>query len=111
MVKGLEQNDYRNMQASAAERVKNMQRRAEAYTASGNRAPAPPPPPKQPEPPAPIKPQGSILKSRGAELLKMLNFKGIDMDSDRALILGMMLLLISQSDDELLILALIYIML
>ncbi len=41
----------------------------------------------------------------------MLNFKGIEMDSDRALILGMMLLLISQSDDELLILALIYIML
>ncbi len=120
----MEQNDYRNMQASAAERVRDMQRKADAYTAAGNRNPAQKPPPrKAPEPPAPkvpeppaptptpIKPQVSIIKNRGAELLNMLNFKGIDMDADRALILGMMLLLISQSDDELLILALIYIML
>ena len=44
-------------------------------------------------------------------LLNMLNFKGIEMDNDRTLILAVCLLLLGDSDDELLMLALIYIML
>lgn len=47
----------------------------------------------------------------GASLLKMLNFKAIKMDSDRTVILALMLLLMGDTDDELLLLALLYIML
>lgn len=41
----------------------------------------------------------------------MLNFKALKMDSDRTIILAVMLLLMGESSDELLILALLYIML
>lgn len=44
-------------------------------------------------------------------LLNMFNFKGIEMDNDRLLILAVCLLLLGDSDDELLMLALLYIML
>ncbi len=50
-------------------------------------------------------------KSTGINLLNMLNFKGIAMDSDRLIILALCLLLSSEEVDELLLLALIYIML
>lgn len=50
-------------------------------------------------------------RNGGVSLLNMLNFKSIDMDSDRATILALCLLLSSEGADELLILALIYIML
>ena len=48
---------------------------------------------------------------KASGLLNMLNFKGIKMDNDRLLILAVCLLLLGDSDDELLMLALIYIML
>ncbi len=47
----------------------------------------------------------------GSSLLKMLNFKAIKMDSDRTVIIALMLLLMGDSGDELLLLALLYIML
>lgn len=96
--------EYMKMQQSAADRVRDMQKRANTYTAperAEKAAPAPPPAP----------PVRKGILSKGGELLKMLNFSGIEMDSDRALIAAMMLLLVSESEDELLILALLYIML
>lgn len=44
-------------------------------------------------------------------LLGLLNFKNFPLDSDTSLLLGIILLLSSEIEDELLILALVYIML
>lgn len=109
----MDSDEYYRMQESAEQRVRNMNRRAQSYTAHHGQPPqqsrgteAPPPERERQEPPKPKPPE-----KRGAQLLKMLNLKGIDLDTDRALIIGMMLLLLSESDDEYLIFALLYIML
>lgn len=47
----------------------------------------------------------------GRNILNMLNFKGMKMDNDRLIILAVCLLLAGEETDELLMLALIYIML
>ncbi len=49
--------------------------------------------------------------TKGFDLLGMLNFKGMEMDNDRLLILALFLLLSGEESDELLSLALLYIML
>lgn len=49
--------------------------------------------------------------SKKNNILNLLNFKGIKMDNDRLIILAICLLLTGEEADELLILALIYIML
>lgn len=59
---------------------------------------------QMPETPAPPEP-----KRLG--ILEMLNFKALSMDSDRTTILALCLLLSEEKADELLLLALIYIML
>ncbi len=46
----------------------------------------------------------------GIDLLKMFNFKGLSLDSDRTLILAVIFLLLGDSADELLLLALLYVM-
>ncbi len=51
------------------------------------------------------------IKKSGIDLLNLLNFKGIKMDNDRLIILALCLLLSSDEVDELLLLALMYIML
>ena len=66
--------------------------------------PPPPPAPKAP-PPAPPPPR------KGFDLLRMLNLRGMEMDGDRKVIIAVMLLLLGETEDELLILALLYIML
>lgn len=48
---------------------------------------------------------------KGRNILSFLNFKGMKMDNDRLIILVICLLLAGEETDELLILALIYIML
>lgn len=48
---------------------------------------------------------------KGGSILNFLNFKGMKMDNDRLVILAICLLLAGEEADELLILALIYIML
>lgn len=50
-------------------------------------------------------------QSKGFNLLKMLNFENFKMDSDFTVIIAMILLLSSEDSDELLLLALLYIML
>ena len=47
----------------------------------------------------------------GNNILNLLNFKGLKMDNDRLIILAVCLLLSGETTDELLMLALIYIML
>ena len=54
-------------------------------------------------------PKTKAVKSNS--ILNFLNFKGIKMDNDRLIILAICLLLAGEETDELLMLALIYIML
>ncbi len=58
-------------------------------------------PPQQSQPP----------KKKGRDLLEMLNFKNLELDSDRITIIALALMLSAEEADELLIMALIYIML
>lgn len=53
----------------------------------------------------------SSKPSKGLNLLNLLNFKGMQMDNDRLIILALCLLLSGEEADELLLLALMYIML
>ena len=64
--------------------------------------PQPPQPPRKPPPPP---------ENKGFSILKMLNLRGMEFNSDRKLIIAVMLLLLGESEDELLVLALVYIML
>ena len=104
--------EFLRLQKEAEERLRQMQRRSEQ--ALGIMPPTPDfvklrneeKPPAQPKvaknPPA---------KNNGFDILKMFNFKNIQLDSDRVLIIAVLLLLMGDSSDELLMLALIYIML
>lgn len=84
----------------AAERVREMQRRA-AKAGGGNRN----------------LPEKSEAKrdaappQRRKSILELINFKNMEIDNDRSLLMGILLLLSGESTDELLMLALIYIML
>ncbi len=83
----------------AAERVREMQRRAD--TARGTHS----------KPPEQHKPKENKPTVRRKSILDIINFKNMEMDSDISLLLGILLLLSSDSTDEILTLALIYIML
>lgn len=105
--------EFLRLQGEAQNRLKEMQRRSEE--AVGKIPPAPDfvmlrrdeseLPEKQNREPAPEKSRG------GFDILRMFNFKNITMDSDRVLILAVLLLLAGNSSDELLLFALVYIML
>ena len=113
--------DFMRLQRDAEARMKEMQRRSEEMV--GRQMPPTPDfvkvrrsneTVKQPHPPATVAPpvqKNEVRRSGGFDLLRMLNFKNISMDSDRSLIIAVMLLLMGETGDELLLLALIYIML
>ena len=82
----------------AAERVRDMQRRASVVRNNANE--------KKPSTETVNKPA-----VRRRNILDIINFKNIEIDSDISLLLGILLLLSGDSTDELLMLALIYIML
>ncbi len=84
----------------AAERVREMQRRA-AKAGGGNRNLPEKNETRQNTAPAP----------RRKSILELINFKNMEIDNDRSLLMGILLLLSGESTDELLMLALIYIML
>lgn len=93
---------FEKLTNAAEKRVINQQKRESAYTN-----------PKS-DNPIPNKPQDNNAthpKSRSKELINLLNLKNISLDSDRALIMGILLLLANEDADEWLILSLIYIML
>ena len=83
----------------AAERVRDMQRRAAAIGGKSANAQSEKPQPK------------STLPLKRKSILDLINFKNMDIDSDRSLLMGILLLLSGENTDELLLLALIYIML
>lgn len=105
--------EFLRLQKEAETRMREMQKRSDEIT--GKMPPAPNfvtlrNEEKPQEVKAPQKPPQN-KRSNGLDLLRMLNFGNMNMDSDRILILALMLLLIGESNDELLILALLYIML
>ncbi len=87
----------------AADRVREMHRRAGSFNQNRNS-----PTNQQPQAPPP---QKNIALRPTNKLLQMLNFKNFDINPDTGLLLGIIFLLTSEGADELLILALIYIML
>ncbi len=108
----------------AAERVREMQRRA--YVKNQPRRMPPVPdfvntnaskmtPPQQPAPEIHNRENtvdhAQHKGSFGQNIMRLLNFKNLEMDSDRVLLAGLLLLLTGEEADEMLLLALIYIML
>lgn len=65
-------------------------------------------PPKEPAPPPKSTWKGGIF---GKDILKFLDFKNFDLDSDRMLLLLMILILSGEGSDNMLLFALAYIML
>ncbi len=86
----------------AADRVREMQRRAAKVGGGGKNLPEKNET-RQNTAPAPIPRRKSILE--------LINFKNMEIDNDRSLLMGILLLLSGETTDELLMLALIYIML
>lgn len=74
----------------------------------GHRPNTPPPQPAVTPPPSPASPP---KKPKLKNLFELINFKGLEMDGDRLVIVALALILASEEADELLILALLYIML
>lgn len=82
----------------AAERVRDMQRRASFVKNNSNENKPTAPPTKKPN-------------ERRKNILDIINFKNLEIDSDISLLMGILLMLSSETTDEILMLALIYIML
>lgn len=105
--------EFLNLQREAEARMREMQRRSEEMV--GRIPPAPDfvklrdTPQKIPENKTEQKISAPANTGR-QNILQMLNFKNINMDSDRVLILAL-LMLMGDSCDELLLFALLYLML
>ena len=110
--------EFLRLQRDAESRLRSMQQRSRAASS------LPPSPdfvqlrgresqPQSPQkaPPAQQQKAPSQQRKNGLDILRMLDLKNITMDSDRVLILAVLLLLSSESEDRLLLLALVYIML
>ena len=110
--------DLAAMQKDAMERVREMQRRADETLRRSNQSmpqPSPLPPvqkeessPPPPPPPKPL-PQPPPAISSNSKLSNILSAAG--MDSDRLIILGLLLILWNDNADHLLLLALLYLLL
>lgn len=110
--------DLAVMQKDAMERVREMQRRADETLRRSNQSmpqPSPPPPvqkeenPSPPPPPPKPLPQPPPAISNNSKLSNILSIAG--MDSDRLIILGLLLILWNDNADHLLLLALLYLLL
>ena len=108
------------MQKDAMERVREMQRRADETLRRSNQAMPPAAPPVQPPPepsqeppkpkPPPLPPPSVELPTASTNKLgNILSAAG--MDSDRLIILGLLLILWNDGADQLLLLALLYLLL
>ena len=110
--------DLAAMQKDAMERVREMQRRADETLRRSNQSmpqPSTPPPvqkeenPSPPPPPPKPLPQPPPAISNNSKLSNILSIAG--MDSDRLIILGLLLILWNDNADHLLLLALLYLLL
>lgn len=111
------------MQREAEQRMREMQRRADRAVHGSNMPPVPnfvrtnmnrnsPTENSQKKPHENNNPTPSKQKSnKGFDILKLLNFKNLKIDNDIIIILMLIFLLSTEDTDELMLLALIYIML
>ncbi|HCC35200.1 MAG TPA: hypothetical protein DEQ02_06015 [Ruminococcaceae bacterium] len=140
MASEFDRREIERMQAEAVRRVREMQARANQTQSGGYQTTPHSPPKANPRPqqhsppskkPPPRNPLGGLFpslfgggghpgqgghsgegpKKGGLDILKMFNLKEFNMDSDRTLILMMLVLFSGETSDELLMLALLYIML
>ncbi len=127
----IQNGDMARMQRDAENRIREMQRKADRAIKGNDTPPVPnyvkmsPQRPQTAQPQRPVQPinethptpyspprKGGILsKFKGIDFLKLFNFKNIHIDSDITVIIALLLLLSTEDTDELLVLALIYIML
>ncbi len=122
--------DMARMQRDAENRIREMQRKADRAVKGNDTPPVPnfvrmnPQRASTPQPQRPAQPpephptletpprKGGILSQfKGIDFLKLFNFKNMHIDSDITIIIALLLLLSTEDADELLVLALIYIML
>lgn len=96
--------EFFEMQQEASRRLREMQRRA-AVTPGGEDPPKQKPPRPMPEPPQ------TGGRGRLSSLLGALDFRKLTKDGDGLILLVLLLLLTQEETDELLILALLYVML
>ena len=106
---GYSSDEIIRMQQDAVRRAQDMQRRARG--GSGRSSP-PPPRPKPPRSePAPPRPGGKAPPPRsGHNLLNLLNFQNLEMDSDTILILLVFFILASDEGDIYTLMALLYLL-
>ena len=130
MASGIQNGDMARMQRDAENRIREMQRKADRAI-KGNDTPlvpnfvrmnpqrTPTPKPQSSSQPSgthqmsttPPRKSGILSRFKGIDFLKLFNFKNIHIDSDITIIIALLLLLSTEDTDELLVLALIYIML
>ncbi len=130
-----QQKSTEQMQRDAERRIREMQQRSNRMVTGNDMPPVPnfirtnnrqahtesrhpmQKPPNEPlnEPPqktTPNKSTGGLLsRFKGLDILKMFNFQNIKLDSDVLVIIALIFLLSTEDTDELLLLALVYIML
>ncbi len=97
---------YRNSHSQNGGNHTNSQPKQQATEPQKQKAPLP-----DTEKPQQNTSSGLFGRFKGADILKLLNFKNIGIDSDVLIIITLILLLSTDDCDQLLILALIYIML
>lgn len=101
----------------AAERVKEMQRRSKFPNESFKNRNMPPVPPFVNVPKHEMPAQKTVTQNRadknytGNSLLNFINLREMNADPDRTLIIGLIILLSGEKIDEVLIMALIYLLL
>ena len=125
--------DFEKMQRDAERRLKEMQQRSNRAVHGTDIPPVPnfakhnnqhrPPNDRPPKPqnqhnnppPTPVceppSKSGILSKFKGLDILKILNFQNFSIDNDVLVILALIFLLSTDETDELLLLALVYIML
>lgn len=130
MASGIQNGDMARMQRDAENRIREMQRKADRAIKGNDTPPVPnfvrmnpqrtpTPKPQSPSQPSdahptsttPPRKNGILSRFKGIDFLKLFNFKNIHIDSDITIIIALLLLLSTEDTDELLVLALIYIML
>ncbi len=108
--------DVQRMQQDAERRMREMKKRADVYIGNSEIPPVPnfvkqrnrtePQPTRLP----PANKKGPESRN-GFDLLRILNFKNIKIDSDVLIIIALIFMLSNENTDELLLMALLYIML
>lgn len=110
--------DVQRMQQDAERRMREMKKKANVYLGNSE---VPPVPNFVSQKPRPIPQQNAKHNNHkkekrpesrnGLDLLRILNFKNIKIDSDVLIIIALIFMLSNENTDELLLMALLYIML